>query len=129
MVALRWFIIIVLVLYWGFALTMTHIPHPPPIGPPVSDKLIHFLAYGLLSGLLFLALWLSRPSLRYLPLIVLGVIIAYAAFDELTQPIFNRDAEFEDFLADSAAGVVAAGVLGLIRHLNRPRIAPAEGVR
>jgi VanZ family protein len=129
MVALRRLITIALILYWAFALTMTHLPKPPPIGPPVSDKLIHFLAYGLLSGLLFLAVWMSRPNLRYMPAIVLGIIVAYAAFDELTQPIFNRDGEFADFLADSAAGVIAVGVLGLIRHFATSRIAPAEGVR
>jgi len=129
MVALRRLILAVLVLYWGFALTMTHIPHPPPIGPQVSDKLIHFLAYGLLSGLLFLALWMSRPNMRWLPLIVLGIVWAYAAFDELTQPLFHRDCEFGDWLADSAAGVIAVTMLGLIRHFARSRIAPPEGVR
>src|SRR3954471_4734851 len=96
-----------LVAYWGFALVMTHIPHPPPLGPQVSDKLIHFLAYGLLSGLLFLTLWMWRPALRYLPLVVLGIVMAYAAFDELTQPIFGRDCEFLDWAADSSAGIVA----------------------
>jgi VanZ family protein len=129
MVVLRRLILAALILYWGFALTMTHIPHPPPIGPQVSDKLIHFLAYGLLSGLLFLALWISRPNLRWLPLIVLGIIMAYAAFDELTQPLFHRDCEFGDWLADSAAGVVAVSVLGLIRHFARSRIAPPGSVR
>jgi VanZ family protein len=124
MVVLRRFIVFALLLYWAFALTMTHLPKPPPIGPPVSDKLIHFLAYGLLTGLLFLAFWLSRPNMRFMPLIMLGIIVAYAAFDELTQPIFNRDAEFGDFLADSAAAVIAVTVLGLIRHFARPRIAP-----
>jgi len=108
---------------------MTHMPHPPPVGPPVSDKLIHFLAYGLLSGLLFLALWMSRPNMRWLPLVVLGIIVAYAAFDELTQPIFQRDAEFEDFLADSAAAVIAVSVLGTIRHVMRRRIAASAEVR
>jgi VanZ family protein len=129
MVVLRRLILAALILYWGFALTMTHIPHPPPIGPQVSYKLIHFLAYGLLSGLLFLALWISRPNLRWLPLIVLGIIMAYAAFDELTQPLFHRDCEFGDWLADSAAGVVAVSVLGLIRHFARSRIAPPGSVR
>lgn len=129
MVALRRVILVALILYWGFALTMTHVPHPPPIGPPVSDKLIHFLAYGLLSGLLFLAMWISRPNMRWLPGVVLGIIVAYAAFDELTQPFFQRDAEFGDFLADSSAGLIAVSVLGTIRHLLRRRIAASPNVR
>jgi len=123
MTALRRLIIGALILYWGFALTMTHMPHPPPMGPPVSDKLIHFLAYGVLSGLLFLAMWMSRPNMRWLPLIVLGIVVAYAAFDEITQPLFHRDAEFGDFLADSAAGVIAVSVLGMIRHFTQRKIA------
>ena len=129
MIVLRRFILVALILYWAFALTMTHMPHPPPVGPPVSDKLIHFLAYGLLSGLLFLALWMSRPNMRWLPAVVLGIILAYAAFDEITQPLFHRDCEFGDWLADSAAGVVAVTVLGTIRYLMRPRIAASAGVR
>jgi VanZ family protein len=127
--ALRWLITVALGLYWAFALMMTHMPHPPPIGPQVSDKLIHFLAYGLLSGLLSLALWMWRPGMRWLPAVVLGVIMAYAAFDEITQPIFGRDCEFGDWLADSAAGVVAATILGTIRHLLRRRIAASPDVR
>jgi VanZ family protein len=129
MIVLRRFILVALILYWAFALTMTHMPHPPPVGPPVSDKLIHFLAYGLLSGLLFLAMWMSRPSMRFLPAVVLGIILAYAAFDEITQPIFGRDCEFGDWLADSAAGVVAVTILGSIRHLLRRRFAASADVR
>ncbi len=129
MVVLRRFIFVALILYWAFALTMTHLPHPPPIGPRVNDKVLHFLAYGLLSGLLFLAMWISRPKMRYLPLIVLAIVMAYGAFDELTQPYFGRDCELGDWLADSAAGVVAVTILGLIRHFTRRRIAPSESVR
>ena len=129
MVILRRFIKVALVLYWIFALTMTHIPHPPPLGPVTSDKVAHFLGYGMLTGLLFLAMWFSRPNMRYLPLVVLGIVMAYGAFDELTQPFFHRDAEFADWLADSAAAVVAVSILGLIRHFTKPRIAPAQGVR
>ena len=129
MVVLRRFIFVALILYWAFSLTMTHLPHPPPIGPHVNDKVLHFLAYGLLSGLLFLAMWISRPKMRYLPLIVLAIVMAYAAFDELTQPYFGRDCELGDWLADSAAGVVAVTILGLIRHFTRRRIAPSQSVR
>src|SRR3954462_7967186 len=129
MILLRRVLASLLVAYWGFALVMTHIPHPPPIGPQVSDKLIHFLAYGLLSGLLFLTLWMWRPGWRYLPLVVLGMIIAYAAFDELTQPIFGRDCEFLDWVADSSAAVVAVSVLGVARLLMNRKIAPAARVR
>src|SRR5258706_15833605 len=129
MVILRRFIQVALVLYWIFALTMTHIPHPPPLGPVTSDKVAHFLGYGMLTGLLSLAMWFSGPNMRYLPLIVLGIVMAYGAFDDLPQPFFHRDAEFADWLADSAAAVVAVTILGLIRHFTKPGIAPSEGVR
>jgi VanZ family protein len=99
------------------------------MGPEVSDKLIHFLAYGLLGGLLFLTLWITRPQLRYLPAIALAILIAYAAFDELTQPIFGRDAAFDDWLADCAGALVAVAVLGLVRQFVKPpdRIAASKG--
>ena len=72
---LRWSLQIILAVYWLFAVVMTHIPKPPPMGPEVSDKLIHFLAYGLLGGLLFLTMWVARPGMRYLPGIVLGILV------------------------------------------------------
>jgi len=129
MVVLRRVLTSVLVAYWVFALVMTHIPHPPPLGPVTSDKLAHFLGYGMLSGLLFLTLWMWKPGMRFLPLIVLGIVVAYGAFDELTQPIFGRDCEFLDWVADSAAAVVAVSVLGVVRLLIRGKIAPAASVR
>jgi len=124
MLVLRRLLQVILVAYWGFALVMTHLPKPPPVGPEVSDKLIHFLAYGLLTGLLFLTLWISRPGMRHMAWIVLAIVLAYAAFDEATQPLFRRDASFGDWLADSAGAVVAIAVLGPLRHFTRPRIAP-----
>jgi VanZ family protein len=126
---LRRFLQVALIAYWLFALIMTHIPKPPPIGPEVSDKLIHFLAYGLLGGLLFLTMWITRPQLRYLPPVALAILIAYAAFDELTQPLFGRAAGFDDWLADCAGALVAVAVLGLMRQFIKPpdRIAAAKG--
>src|SRR5258705_714639 len=129
MLVLRRVLTSVLVAYWVFALGMTHIPHPPPLGPVTSDKLAHFLAYGLLTGLLFLALWNWRPGWRYLPLIVLGIVVAYAAFDELTQPIFGRDCEFLDWVADSSAAVVAVSVLGAVRLRIKRENATGDAVR
>ncbi len=129
MILLRRVLTSVLVAYWIFALVMTHIPHPPPLGPVTNDKLAHFLAYGLLTGLFFLTLWMWRPGMRYLPLIVLGIVVAYGAFDELTQPIFGRDCEFLDWVADSSAAVVAVSILGVVRLLMRRKIAPSAAVR
>jgi hypothetical protein len=57
--------------------------------------------------------------------VVLGIILAYAAFDEITQPLFHRDCEFGDWLADSSAGVVAVSVLGTIRHFTRRKAVPS----
>jgi VanZ family protein len=117
---LRWSLQILLAVYWLFAVVMTHVPKPPPMGPEVSDKLIHFLAYGLLGGLLFLTMWAVRPGMRYMPVIVLGILVVYGAVDELTQPLFGRAAAFDDWVADCAGAAVAVVVLGVVRQaVNR----------
>lgn len=109
--------------YWAFICYLTHAPRLPNIGPSVSDKTAHFLSYGLLSGLLYLTLWLIRPASRWLPLIVLAIVLSYGAVDEWTQPFFMRDCDLLDWLADAAGATLAVTVLGTAHwRLRCPRL-------
>lgn len=108
-----------LLAYWAFMVAMTHAPKPPPVGPKVSDKLAHFLAYGLFTGLLFLAGWGLWPRLQWLSLAVLAVACGYAAVDEITQPLTGRAAEMGDWLADAGGALVAVVCLTAFRAAYR----------
>src|SRR3954453_4356748 len=91
-----------LLAYWPLLLVLTHIPpeHVPDVG--VGDKVEHLGAYGLLAGALFVTLWLYKHNLRNLWLIVLFIVLAYGAFDELPQPFFRRDCSLSDWFADAS---------------------------
>lgn len=103
----------VLGVYWLVLFTATHIPAPEAIASPVMDydKLIHLSAYFVLTTLMLLA-W-HRPGgllagrSRW---VIAAIAIAYGAFDETTQPFFNRVGDLADWLADSLGVALAVGV-------------------
>jgi VanZ family protein len=97
------------VVYTGILLFATH--HPSPVnlvGDLVhKDKALHFIAYGLLGLLVASTLVAAgRSSWRSLLAAVL-LLAAFAALDELTQPLFGRATEALDWVFDSIG--IAAG--------------------
>ena len=108
---------IVLILYWATIAWCTHMP-APEIRVPGRDKTAHFLAYGALGGLLYLALWTNNPGSRDLPFKILVIGMTYGALDEWTQalPWFNRYPEFLDFCANVTGLSVAVVGMTLIRR-------------
>jgi|GEM_PF-637456 len=109
---------------WGFSLVTaqyslllvlaTHYPKPGEIlgrhAPP--DKLMHFVAYGVLGVLTTFTLRAFGRSTRQ-SVLFLAVGLAFAAaLDEITQPLFSRHAEMLDWVFDCAGlGVGIATVL------------------
>ena len=102
----RW-ILLACVVAWAGALTATHIPAPsmPQLG--VGDSNLHFVGFFGLAG----AFWLTLAAYgRRTParvLLLLLVMPAYAAFDELTQPYFQRTADIQDWKWDVIGTAVA----------------------
>ncbi|MBK5946393.1 hypothetical protein CCR83_08055 [Rhodobacter veldkampii DSM 11550] len=80
----------------------------PSGGPAGSDKLYHILAFACLA----FPLPLVRPRLALW--VVLGVI-AYGGAIEAIQPVFGRQAEWADLLADGIGAILGAVVA---RHLG-----------
>jgi hypothetical protein len=72
-----------------------------------------------------------RPRWRFLPLAIFPVVAAYGAFDELTQPIFRRDAEWGDWYADCTGAAVAVLIISAVQWwmLRSRRAAPASADR
>ena len=107
--------------YWAVLFVLTHTP-PAKMPPgPASDKLMHFMAYLVLSFLLGTTLYLAVPGQRRrMPLLVLLAGAAYGAFDELTQPLSGRACELGDWLADLAGVATVALVLFILVRLFPP---------
>jgi VanZ family protein len=122
---LRWILWALTLAYWVTLFVFTHLP---PIRLPqvnVSDKLEHFLAYGLLCGMMGLTLWVAFPTRRWvyrLPLLIVLGAAAYGAFDEITQPLTRRTADVHDWLADCGGALAAALVLFVLQKMFSSRV-------
>lgn len=98
-----------------------------------NDKLLHFVAYAILTALIYLGLR-SRPIGKFfLPRILAcwTLVSGLAALDELAQILVARDPSFDDWLADTAAAIVMILFLvlghGLMGIWNLYRSAQDQG--
>jgi hypothetical protein len=102
------------ILFWAalaFAFTMAVLPHPPEVPGHPSDKVQHILAFTVLSVLGALAF--PRAGL-----VSIGIrLSAFGAFIEIVQaiPMLHRDCDVMDWIADSAAIIVALLVMAVAR--------------
>ena len=101
----------VCVILWGLAFIVSHIPADRLPETHVSDKSLHFVGFFGLSSVLLLTL--TGYNVLRLRRVVAAICITagYAAFDEATQALVNRQAAFGDWLADVCGAVLAVIVL------------------
>lgn len=107
----RYVVNIPLIIYWMILFILTSLPSSSAITMGISDKLQHFGAYGLLSGILYLNLFFQKrfKVLKKYPA-TFTIIIAsfYGMLDELHQLFVpGRSAELLDWLADFSGAVTA----------------------
>lgn len=123
-ILLRQAAVLTLAVYWIALFTGTHIPIPQSVNLENSDKWIHFLAYtGLAAQLTVVVGWRARRGLQAWHLAMIGLgLAAFGGFDELTQMLVNRTADWLDWSADLggiftgiAIGAIAVRLLGLGR--------------
>ena len=103
------------VAYGAFLVFATHYPKPESLvgGRLPPDKLMHFVAYGLLGSLVAATL-VAYGRRGVGTLVRLVVVLAIAAiFDELTQPLFGRNAELIDWAYDCLGLAAGAGFVFL----------------
>jgi VanZ family protein len=117
--------------YWLAMLVGTHWPKPhlPDFDSPLKiDKVLHFSGYFGLSILLFTSVYLSRRRASLLQMAVgVGLLIAgYGVLDEMTQPYFNRVADWTDWVADllGCATGLACAVLWVRGSLSSAEASP-----
>jgi len=108
----------VLAVYWPLLFLSTHVPRLPhiPLGP--SDKVLHYLAYLILTLLFWLARFGSqRPSLRKARLYKIIILFSlYGALDEITQSFVGRCCDIEDWVADICGSLTALLLLYVLRR-------------
>ena len=116
--------LIVLVVYWVGIFILTHMPgqHITFFTARLTffDKILHFIAYFILSLLLWTVLNPARKVDWKKARVwwILVVIVLYGVFDEWLQAYTQRSCSFYDFLAD-VAGAAAALILLSIFYLPR----------
>jgi VanZ family protein len=107
---------------WGLMLLMTHgspdeVPQLHSMG--LNDRVDHFLAFGLLGGLLSLSLWALFPKRPLLLSMALPLLLAYAAVDEVTRTETTSRVLVRHWLADAAGAAVAVTCMYLFCGLSR----------
>jgi VanZ family protein len=122
---LRPLLLIAVALYWALLLVATHLPPRELPKTPIDDKIEHFVSYGLLSVLLLTTATLSRSDPDRTDWLILAIVLAYGAFDELTQPPFGRTCDYHDWLADAAGAATALVLVGFTRWFLR-RACPSK---
>ncbi len=103
---------------WLVAFAATHTPIPVPPRMEFSDKTLHVAGYFALSTVFWLTLLAygrTAPARACLTGIVMA---AYGGFDELTQPLFNRSASFDDWVADLCGIVIAVVAMQSLLHIR-----------
>jgi len=94
----------------------THYPRPEQFlgANPPSDKALHFMAYGALAvlagGTLALARRWSAARAAWLG----GLLAVFAVLDEITQPLFSRDAEPLDWVFDCVGIGIGLAVVAVV---------------
>lgn len=99
----------------GVALVMAFLPNPPPLPGNPNDKLVHAATFGVL------ALLISQGWPRAGFWAILLPLSAFGAGIEVMQgtPLIHRDASFGDWLADTAAILLALALLAPTRRRAR----------
>ena len=107
------------VLYSIVLVIATHLPNVTTVvRVPGVDKLLHFGAYGcqatLAMGVLCVA---GRASSKSTVLLIIA-LACFGGVDEITQPVFGRQAEFLDWVADCVGIVLAVWCVWSFSHFT-----------
>jgi VanZ family protein len=89
------------VTFTAAVITLTHIPQkfmPSQIQEIGVDKFLHALTYGAITFLFVISL--KRSLSMFSAFLLFFFILAIGIFDEITQPLVNRQASIADLLAD-----------------------------
>ena len=107
---------------WVLACVATHIPAPAlPLDMSAGDKTLHLIGYFVLTVMFVVTLKCYGVAMWRRAVIALVVMAVYGAFDEITQPLFNRGASWDDWLADLVGAVTAVLACEAVFHAKARR--------
>ena len=110
---------VVFVLYSVFLVVATHLPRVPTfVRVPGADKLLHFIAYGCQAMLAMGALYFTNRLVLKNVIYLTIILTTFGAIDELTQPIFSRQTELLDWVADCVGILFGVCSAQLIVHIR-----------
>ena len=125
-------VLVALVLYWPAIFIGTHIPQIPRwVGQmAISDKTLHFVAYLLLSFLLWFAVnpakkvnW-RKPAVWW----ILFAVVWYGVIDEWLQKYVGRNADVYDFFADLAGAITGLAILTFVNFWPASLVMTGGGI-
>ena len=120
----RRLVLVLCLIVWATAVIATHIPTGRLPISGVSDKLLHAAGYFVLAGVLWLTLSVHGVSGAKRITFIFFAMLAYAAIDELTQPLVGREDSIGDWLADvigATASLIFLEMLALGRSWSPRR--------
>jgi hypothetical protein len=122
--------LIITAIFTGVAILLTHIPQeltPSQLLESGLDKIMHIMAYGIITFLLVFSLK-SLLSLRS-ALLILFTLLAISTVDEITQSLVSRQTSFADLLAD-ATGIVTVLLFSIAgkHQLQHLKAGPSSGL-
>jgi VanZ family protein len=100
--------------FWGaVAATLYLTLRPVMVSVPTSDKTQHLVTFGMLTLLAAGA----YPRARLLPLAL--ALSGLGAAIEFIQPMFERDGDIKDWVADSAGILIALALVLVVRWFSK----------
>jgi VanZ family protein len=121
-----------LLLYWPAIFIGTHIPQFPQWAGqiPVSDKVLHFVAYLFLSFLLWFAVNPDKKVHWRKPAawIILFAVVWYGVIDEWLQMYVGRNADVRDFFADLAGAITGLLILTFVNFWPASLVIAGGGI-
>jgi VanZ family protein len=112
--------------YSSFILVMGSLPVAPPGAAEVSDKTLHFVAFGIMAVLACRALSQLDPGASR-PVLLgrgFGAAVLIGGALELWQSLLPyRSCELLDWIADSLGAGLGVAALALVWALRKPRAA------
>jgi len=104
---------------WACAFVATHVPAKELPGFRVGDKVLHVVGFLGLGAVFLLALVAHGKSRRRRVWMGFPVLLLYAAFDEITQPLVGRTAALTDWLSDAAGAALAIAAVETVLAMGK----------
>lgn len=111
---MRWIYLTAAIIFFLFMLALGSLPgNAQSVTEIINDKVLHFLAYSLLTVLIYLSLRTTKLG-KFI--ITLSVILVLGMTDELIQSILSfRNASLLDLIVDLLAAFLMTSCLSLLK--------------